>query len=70
VTVRVADDGPGIPDDEVAVLTDDRDITQLDHGSGFGLWLVKWVVDSYGGELRFDETDSGGTRVVLTLDAA
>ncbi|WP_128477139.1 sensor histidine kinase [Halorussus pelagicus] len=70
VEVRVSDDGPGIPDDEVAVLTGDRNLTQLDHGSGFGLWLVKWVVESYGGEVRFEESDSGGTRVVLTLDAA
>ncbi|WP_135829198.1 sensor histidine kinase [Halorussus halobius] len=70
VTVRVADDGPGIPDDEVAVLTDDRPITQLDHGSGFGLWLVKWVVDSYDGELRFETSASGGTVVALELDRA
>ncbi|UPW02045.1 HAMP domain-containing histidine kinase [Halorussus gelatinilyticus] len=70
VEIRVADDGPGIPDDEVAVLTGDRDLTQLDHGSGFGLWLVKWVVDGYGGDLRFEESDSGGTVVAVTLDAA
>jgi signal transduction histidine kinase len=68
VEIRVADDGPGIPADEVAVLTGDRDLTQLDHGSGFGLWLVKWVVDGYGGDLRFEESQSGGTVVVVTLD--
>lgn len=70
VEMEVADDGRGIPDDEVAVLTDEQPITQLDHGSGFGLWLVKWVVESYGGDLRFEEVDASGTRVVSTLDAA
>ncbi|WP_276299197.1 sensor histidine kinase [Halorussus lipolyticus] len=70
VEIRVADDGPGIPDDEVAVLTGERAITQLDHGSGFGLWLVKWVAEEYGGELAFEERETGGTVAVLRLDAA
>jgi PAS domain S-box-containing protein len=70
VEVSVADDGPGIPDEEVAVLDDDEEITQLTHGSGLGLWLVDWLVTSLGGEVRFETNDPRGTVVTLRLPAA
>jgi PAS domain S-box-containing protein len=65
VAIRVADDGPGLPEREQAVLSGEREITQLVHGRGLGLWLVTWLVESYGGEVRF-ATD-GGTTVTLLL---
>jgi signal transduction histidine kinase len=34
---------------------------------GLGLWLVKWFVDSYDGELAFDENDPRGSVVVVRL---
>jgi PAS domain S-box-containing protein len=64
VRVMVADDGPGIPDSEVEVLERSRE-TALEHSSGMGLWLVNWVVDKSGGDLRFDRED--GTRAVVSL---
>ena len=69
VVITVADDGPGIPDDERAVVGGDRSITPLDHGSGLGLWLAKWVVEAYGGELAFAGPDSalGGAAVELRI---
>jgi signal transduction histidine kinase len=78
VAVRVADDGPGIPDDQRALINEDREETQLDHGDGLGLWLAKWIVEAYGGTLRLpdagpdDDHDPAGTggRVELRLDAA
>ncbi|MFB6125834.1 MAG: PAS domain S-box protein [Halolamina sp.] len=66
VTVAVTDDGPGIPDVEREVLTGERPVDQLHHGSGLGLWLVKWVVVQSGGELAF-ETHDCGTTVRATL---
>jgi PAS domain S-box-containing protein len=66
VSVTVADDGPGIPDHELDVLTGNEPITQLSHGSGLGLWLVIWVVESYGGTVRFENTAEGAS-VRLTL---
>jgi PAS domain S-box-containing protein len=66
-TVSVADDGPGIPETERAVITGDDDITQLTHGSGIGLWLVRWIAESCGGELSFADT-AAGSEVALTLD--
>ncbi len=64
VTIVVADDGPGIPAEELAVL-DAGEETELAHGSGVGLWLAQWAVERSGGELRFD-TDVG-TRAELRL---
>jgi PAS domain S-box-containing protein len=68
VVVTLCDDGPGIPDHEIDVLRGDEPITQLKHGSGLGLWLVVWVVESYGGTVRFDADES--TTVTMTLSRA
>jgi signal transduction histidine kinase len=68
VFVRVADDGPGIPEQEKSVLVQGRE-TSLEHGSGLGLWLVYWVVDKSDGHLRFDENDPRGSVVTMDLHA-
>ncbi|MFC7020290.1 MULTISPECIES: PAS domain S-box protein [Haloarcula] len=67
VSVTVADDGPGLPEHELAVVTGREPITQLSHGSGLGLWLVVWVTESYGGTVDFEESAAGGAAVTLTL---
>jgi len=63
-TVRVSDDCPAIPDDELDVFSG-RVETPLHHSKGVGLWLVIWVVESYGGEVSFDRTEDGN---VVTLE--
>ena len=67
VVVRVSDDGPGIDDNERAVILAGEE-TPLQHGSGVGLWLVKWVVRNVGGTLSF--VDGPGTTVEIELPAA
>ncbi len=67
VVLTVTDDGPGIPDHEVAVLGDDAE-TDLEHASGIGLWLVQWSVDALGGDASF-ETDEGTTARLRLPDA-
>ena len=62
--VTVADDGPGIPDGELAPL-DAGTETQLEHATGIGLWVVQWSVDSLGGTVSFDTDD--GTTVTVRL---
>lgn len=63
--LRVADEGPGIARQERAVIEKGRE-TDLEHGSGVGLWLVLWAVREYGGTVGFDDrTDS--TTVVVRL---
>jgi signal transduction histidine kinase len=54
VVVRVADDGPGIPDDRKAEIFEQA--TTLDgDGSGLGLYLVGTIVDQYGGEVWVED---------------
>ena len=69
VTVRIADDGPGIPPEEVAVLQRGRE-TSLEHASGLGLWLVHWIVTESGGTVSFEEREPTGSVVELTLPRA
>lgn len=66
-TLAVADDGPGIPAHERAVITGESEITALTHGSGLGLWLVAWTVETVGGEVSFEQSRADGSRVVLRL---
>lgn len=69
VVVEVHDDGPGMPEHEVqAILEGNEDALQ--HGSGIGLWAVKWIVDRSGGELEFDDSRLRGSCVSITLEAA
>jgi len=60
-TVTVSDNGPGLPPEEWAVVTGDTEISQLEHGSGLGLWLVRWVTEGYGGELTYRNRETGST---------
>ncbi|ELZ58919.1 signal-transducing histidine kinase [Halorubrum hochstenium ATCC 700873] len=71
VRVSVADDGPGIPSAVREVIAEDREVTQLRHNTGVGLWIAAWVVEAYGGDIRFDTgLDGEGTTVTLVLPAA
>lgn len=65
VRITVADNGPGIPEQDRTAITEGRE-TALEHGSGLGLWLAYWIVDSSGGELRFADNDPRGS--VVTID--
>ncbi|MHC3437978.1 ATP-binding protein [Natrialbaceae archaeon A-gly3] len=69
VEVRVADDGPRIPEMEVDVLSGARSIDPLYHGSGLGLWVIYWVVKRSGGTVTFDYNEPRGNVVTLELPA-
>lgn len=66
VDIHVEDDGPGIPQQEIDLVMGETEITQLQHGSGIGLWVSRWLVETFGGELRI-ESDPGGSVVTLRL---
>jgi signal transduction histidine kinase len=65
VVLSVRDDGPGIPDHEVAVVVDGEE-DALNHGSGLGLWLIRWGTTALGGDVTF-EADDEGTAVRVRL---
>ncbi|MDR5656044.1 PAS domain-containing protein [Halodesulfurarchaeum sp. HSR-GB] len=69
VTLRVADNGPGIPEMDRQVL-EGAEITPLIHGSGLGLWLVNHVVSESQGTLNFQERAPRGSIVEITLPGA
>jgi len=62
--VVVADDGPGIPESELASLDAETE-TPLQHGTGLGLWQLKWGVTKLHGDLDFDTAD--GTTIRITV---
>lgn len=66
--LSVADNGPGIPEHERAVI-EAGDESPLDHGSGLGLWTVKWGLVRLGGEVEFDDNNPRGTVVTVSLPA-
>ncbi|WP_439027503.1 PAS domain S-box protein [Haloarchaeobius sp. DT45] len=68
--LSVTDNGPGIPEEERALISEEQEITQLRHASGLGLWLVNWVVTQCGGWLSFAENDPRGTVVTMTVPLA
>lgn len=66
VTVVVEDNGPGIDEEELALL-DDGTETPLRHGSGLGLAIVVWGTELAGGNVSFDENDMGGVTVTIEV---
>ena len=69
VDITVGDDGPGIPERERAVVSGSREITQLDHSVGLGLWLSRWIVSGVDGQLLFGDCGTG-SEVTLRLRRA
>lgn len=67
--VVIEDNGPGIPERERVVLSNERE-TQLDHSTGTSLWLTRWVIDESGGEFDISSDDGAGTCIRLRLPTA
>ena len=61
----VADDGPGIPADERADVFD-RGYSTAEEGTGFGLAIVREIVDAHGWSVRAAESTEGGARFEIT----
>ncbi len=68
-TIRIADNGPGIPATELDPLRTGEE-KQLRHISGLGLWFLKWTIARSGGELAFEDNESGGTTVRVRVPNA
>lgn len=69
VEIIVADDGQGIREAEYAVLERGTE-TPLEHGSGLGLWIVKWGAELAGGTVTFEERDPTGTIVTVRVPSS
>jgi len=70
VTVSVADNGPGVPDDRKQTIFG-KDEKGLDStGTGIGLYLVHSLVESYGGDVWIEDNDPNGAVVRVRLPKA
>ncbi len=67
VEVVIADNGPGIPAMDRAVLETGDALGELFHGSGLGLWLVHWIVDRSGGTIAVHDREPQGTEIRVRL---
>lgn len=64
--ICVADEGSGIPNLERQVVMEGKE-TQLKHGRGIGLWVVKWLLAPLGGSLEITDNEPTGTVVELVF---
>lgn len=74
LSMRIADEGTGIPDDQVdrvfERLRQGGNVpTRNDGGSGLGLPLARAIVDAHGGEIHVESELDRGTVVTIVLPA-
>ena len=63
----VNDDCPPIPPVEIDALDAPGENTSTAHGTGVGLFVMKWSIESLGGEIAFDNADDRGNVVSFYL---
>jgi signal transduction histidine kinase len=66
VQIRLADDGPGLPD-AVLVETPTAFVTTKPGGSGLGLYTAARVLGASGGSLTLENAPGGGAVITLSL---
>jgi signal transduction histidine kinase len=69
VTVRVEDNGPGIPPRDLERIWT-PDFTTKRRGSGIGLALVRQTVEAHGGRVSAGEGELGGAAFTVWLPLA
>lgn len=62
VIVKVEDNGKGIPDRILKGIFEKGFTTGK--GSGLGLYIVRKLIESYGGDIRAEKTDKGAVFVI------
>lgn len=71
VEIGVADDGPGIAEEDVDQIFEPFFTTKpAGQGTGLGLAVAHAAVEDHGGDLRLDREWQPGARFVITLPAA
>jgi signal transduction histidine kinase len=67
VVIRVADNGPGIPDDQKETVFGKGEKGLDSQGSGIGLYLVQTLVTTYGGSIWIEDNDPEGSVFAVEL---
>ncbi|MDY7083447.1 MAG: ATP-binding protein, partial [Halobacteria archaeon] len=61
----IEDDGPGIPEEERDDVLE-HGYTTSSSGTGFGLSIVRSIVEAHGWEIDVSESEEGGARFEIT----
>lgn len=68
LTIRITDDGDGLPDHELATLLEPFFTTKSPgEGTGLGLAIVQTVAEEHGGQLSLSNRPAGGCEACLQL---
>jgi heavy metal sensor kinase len=75
VEMSVADEGPGIAEPERARVFErfyrvGEAASKAPNGTGLGLAIAKWVVESHGGQIVLEPSESGGSLFKVRLPVA
>lgn len=65
--IDIADTGPQIPEMEQNILEENAERTPVYHGGGLGLWLVKLIINRWGGTITVKENTPTGNVVRITF---
>lgn len=66
VEISIIDNGTGISDEHIDRLFEPK-FTTKSSGSGFGLPMVKKIIEEYGGSIRFKNNPTEGASFIITL---
>lgn len=64
---EVEDNGAGIAEEDQSRIFDKGISSKKEEGHGYGLYLVKSILQELGGQINLESTESGGTRVIVYL---
>lgn len=75
VRIEVLDAGPGIPTADAERVFErfyraDASRSSSGGGAGLGLAIARWIVDLHGGDIRTEQRDPRGCRMIVTLPEA
>lgn len=69
VSVRIADNGPGIPDNQKEQILGKGEKGLDSPGSGIGLYLVHILTEQFGGDVWVEDNDPNGAVFIVELPA-
>lgn len=67
VEVRIADNGPGIPDEQKETIFQDGFLHEESGGSGLGLYLVQTLIQQYDGDVWVTDNEPRGSVFTVRL---
>lgn len=68
ISIRVVDDGPGVPREAQArIFQRFARLNQEYAGAGLGLPIARWIAAAHGGTLILESTGPGGSTFTVTL---